>query len=304
MEGIGNTPLIRLNRLVEPGSAEVYVKFEGANPTGSMKDRMALSMIEGALATGQLKPGMTVLEYTGGSTGSSLAMVCAKKGIKCYFVSSDAFSKEKIQMMRAFGAVVEIIPSGNGSVTAKLIQKMGDRLEELNKNPNTFWVNQFNNPNNNKGYHAMADEIYEAMDGDFTEFIGPAGTGGCFSGNAERLKELNASIRCVVTEPYYVRVLSEGQRNGNHRLEGMGIGFLTKIFRTDLIDEVIPVKDEDAFDIARRLATEEGLMVGISSGANVWAALQRAKVLGPGKRVVAVLCDSGLKYLNGDLYQK
>ena len=304
MIGIGNTPLVRLNKMTDADMAEVYVKFEGANPTGSMKDRMALSMIEGAIKSGALKPGMTVIEYTGGSTGSSLAMVCAKKGIPCYFVSSDAFAEEKIQMMKAYGAVVEIIPSGDGTVTPLLIKQMGNRLSHIAKEVNTFWVNQFNNPDNNKGYHKMAEEIYEAMDGNFDEFIGPAGTGGCFSGNSERLKELLPNIRCAVTEPYYVRVLSEGQRNGKHRLEGMGIGFLTSIFRTDLIDEVIPVKDEYAYDTARRLAREEGLMVGISSGANVWAALQRARLIGPRKRIVTVLCDSGLKYLNGDLFKE
>ena len=304
MEGIGNTPLIKLNKLTGPNDAEVYVKYEGANPTGSMKDRMALSMIEGALDSGVLKPGMRVIEYTGGSTGSSLAMVCAKKGIPCYFVSSDAFAAEKIQMMRAFGATVELIPSGDGSVTPILIQKMGERLREIEKEGNCLWVNQFNNPNNKRGYHAMADEIISAMEGEFDEFIGPAGTGGCFSGNSERLKERMANVRCLATEPYYVRVLTEGQRNGKHRLEGMGIGFVTSIFRTDLVDEVVPVKDEDAFEIARRLSREEGLMVGISSGANVWAALQRAKELGPGKRIVTVACDSGLKYLNGDLFEE
>lgn len=304
MEGIGNTPLIKLNKLTGPNDAEVYVKYEGANPTGSMKDRMALSMIEGAMRSGLLKPGMTVIEYTGGSTGSSLAMVCAKKGMSSYFVSSDAFAEEKIQMMRAFGATVEIIPSGDGTVTPLLIKKMGQRLDHINKETNTFWVNQFNNPDNKYGYHAMADEIINAMDGSFDEFIGPAGTGGCFSGNSERLKECLPSVRCTVTEPYYVRVLMDGQRNGTHRLEGMGIGFVSSIFRTDLIDEVIPVKDEDAFEIARRLSKEEGLMVGISSGANVWAALKRAKELGAGKKIVTVACDSGLKYLNGDLFKE
>src|SRR5580765_7929932 len=159
MAAIGNTPLIKLERLAEPGCAEIYVKYEGANPTGSMKDRMALSMVEGAEKRGQLKPGGTVMDYTGGSTGSSLAMVCATKGYKAYFVSSDAFAEEKLQTMRAFGATLEIFPSENRKITAKLIDSMVARAKELSADPNIFWTNQFNNVDNRNAYHAMAREI-------------------------------------------------------------------------------------------------------------------------------------------------
>lgn len=303
MIGIGNTPLIKLNQLTDSNSADIYVKYEGANLTGSMKDRMALSMIEGAENDGFLNPDTTVIEYTGGSTGSSLAMICSAKGYKVHLISSDAFSKEKIQMMKAFGANVEIIPSKNGKISAELIRKMEVRVEELNNRPNTFWIDQFKNKNNRNGYHQMAQEILNELGSQIDEFIVGIGTGGCFSGNAEILKAENTNIKCIATEPYYVRALSNGDLSGSHQLEGMGIGFVPKICRLDLADEIIPIKDEDAFATARELASKEGIFGGISSGANVWAAMIRAKLLGKGKKIVTVICDSGLKYLNGNLYQ-
>lgn len=303
MIGIGNTPLIKLQRLSEPNCAEIYVKNEGANRTGSMKDRMALSMIEGAERRGVLKPGSTVIEYTGGSTGSSLAMICSAKGYKTHFVSSDAFSEEKIQTMRAFGAKVELIPSENGKITAQLINTMEKRIKELNQNPNTFWIDQFNNLDNRNGYHQMAKEILDELDKRIDEFIAGVGTGGCFSGNAEILKKAVPNIRCIATEPYFVRALSGGDMSGTHRLEGMGIGFVPSICRLDLADEILPIKDEDAYETSRKLATLEGIFGGITSGANVWAAIQRARIIGEGKRIVTVICDSGLKYLQGDLYK-
>jgi cysteine synthase len=303
MKAIGKTPLIKLERLPEPGCAEIYVKYEGANVSGSMKDRMALAMIEGAEKSGKLKPGGSVVEYTGGSTGSSLAMVCANKGYRAHFVSSDAFAAEKLQTMRAFGAEVEVIPSDNGKITAKLIQSMIERARELSKQPNTFWPDQFNNVDNKNAYHAMAKETIDVLGKDIDEFIMGAGTGGCFSGNAEVFKNEIPAIRCIAVEPFYVRALSGGDVTGKHRLEGIGTGFVPSIFRSDLADEIIAVRDEDAYETARKLARTEGLFGGITSGANVWAALQRARILGPGKKIVTVIADSGLKYLNGDLYK-
>ncbi len=303
MNRIGNTPLFRLEHLPEKGSAEVYVKWEGANPTGSMKDRMALSMIEGAEARGELRPGGRVVDYTGGSTGSSLAMVCAARGYRAHFASSDAFSEEKLQTMRAFGATVEVKPSGTGKVTPELIQSLIARVKELAAEPDTFWTDQFNNPDNRAGYHSMAHEILEALDGRFDEFITGVGTGGSFSGNAEVFKAEVPGVRCLAIEPANTRALSGQGPYGGHRLEGMGAGFVPSICRVDLIDEIVAVTDEDAYRTARRLATEEGLFAGISSGSNVWAALERARVLGPGHRVVTILCDSGLKYLRGDLFR-
>ncbi len=303
MAAIGNTPLIKLERLAEPGCAEIYVKYEGANPTGSMKDRMALSMVEGAEKRGQLKPGGRVMDYTGGSTGSSLAMVCATKGYKAHFVSSDAFATEKLQTMKAFGAELEIFPSGDGKITAKLIDSMIERARELSKEPNTFWTDQFNNIDNRNAYHQMAREIINELGKGIDEFIMGVGTGGSFSGNAEVLKKEIPGIRCIAIEPYYVRALSGGDVSGKHKLEGIGSGFVPAICRLDLADEIIAVKDEDAYETARKLARTEGIFGGTTSGANVWAAMQRARIIGPGKKIVTIIVDSGLKYLNGDLYK-
>ncbi|MBN9384954.1 MAG: cysteine synthase family protein [Chitinophagaceae bacterium] len=303
MPVIGKTPLIKLERLSEPGCADIYVKYEGANPTGSMKDRMALSMIEGAEKRGILKPGGSVVEYTGGSTGGSLAMVCANKGYRARFVSSDAFAKEKLQTMRAFGAELEVIPSGNGLITAKLIDTLIERARELSKQPNTFWTDQFNNVDNRNAYHIMAREIIDVLGNEIDEFIMGVGTGGCFSGNSEVFKQEIPGIRCIAIEPLHVRSLSGGDISGTHRLEGIGTGFVPSICRLDLADEVIPVSDEDAYDTARKLARQEGIFGGVTSGANVWAAIQRARAIGAGKKIVTIIVDSGLKYLNGELYR-
>lgn len=303
MKAIGKTPLIKLEKLSEPHCAEIYVKVEGGNPTGSMKDRMALSMIEGAERRGDLKPGGTVVEYTGGSTGSSLAMVCARKGYRAHFVSSDAFAEEKLQTMRAFGADLDIIPSDNGLITAKLIQSLIDRARELSKAPNTFWTDQFNNIDNRNAYHAMAREILDVLGKGIDEFITGVGTGGSFSGNAEVFKKEIPHIRCIPIEPLHVRSLSGGDTSGSHKLEGIGAGFVPSICRMDLADEILSVSDEDAYETARKLARVEGIFGGTTSGANVWAAMQRARVLGAGKRIVTIIVDSGLKYLDGDLYK-
>jgi len=303
MNAIGNTPLIKLERLSEPGCAGIYVKYEGANPTGSMKDRMALSMIEAAEKRGELKPGGTVVEYTGGSTGSSLAMVCATKGYKAHFVSSDAFAKEKLQTMKAFGAQLDLIPSEDGKITASLFVAMKERVNELCKTPNTFWTNQFNNEDNRNAYHDMAREIIHALGDNIDEFLMGVGTGGCFSGNAEVFKKVIPDIRCIAIEPLRVRALSGGDISGTHKIEGIGAGFVPSICRLDLADEIIAVSDDDAMETARRLAREEGIFAGTSCGANVWAAIQRARIIGPGKKIVTIIADTGLKYLSGDLYK-
>lgn len=303
MKAIGNTPLIKLEKLTGPNDAEIYVKYEGANPTGSMKDRMALSMVEGAERRGEIKAGGTVLDYTGGSTGSSLAMVCATKGYKAYFVSSDAFAEEKLQTMRAFGATLEIFPAENRKITAKLIDSMVARARELSKQPNTFWTDQFNNVDNRNAYHAMAKEIIDVLGKNIDEFIMGVGTGGAFSGNAEYFKKEIPGIRCIPIEPLNVRALSGGDKSGTHRLEGIGSGFVPTICRLDLADEIIAVSDQDAYDTARMLAKQEGIFGGATAGANVWAALQRAKKIGKLKKIVTIIPDSGLKYLNGELYR-
>ncbi len=299
---IGKTPLMKLRQLPGADSAAVYVKLEGANPTGSMKDRMALSMIEGAERRGELGPGGRVVEYTGGSTGSSLAMVCAMRGYDAHFVSSDGFSEEKLQTMRAFGATLEVIHAEGGVLTADVIDRMIARAKELIGEPGTFWPDQVNNLDNKRGYHGMGREIVEALDGRVDEFVVAVGGGGCISGNAEVLKESTPAVQVVGVEPYNVRNVSGGDTSGTHRLEGIGLSFVPKILRRDLIDRVVPVRDEDAYRTARELAQREGILGGVTSGANVWAALERARELGPGRTVVTVIIDSGLRYLNGDLF--
>ncbi len=303
MEAIGNTPLIKLDKLSEPGCAELFVKYEAGNPTGSMKDRMALSMIEGAERRGELRPGGTVVEYTGGSTGASLAMVCACKGYHAHFVSSDAFAEEKLRTMVAFGAQLELIPSESGLITAKLIDDLIARAEELCQAPNTFGTDQINNVDNRNAYHDMAREIIDVLGQDIDEFITGVGTGGCFSGNSEVFKKEIPNIRCIPIEPEDLRFLSGGDISGSHKLEGVGLGFVPSIFRMDLADEAMAVSDEDAYSTARKLARIEGIFAGTTSGANVWAAIQRARIIGPGKKIVTVIVDSGLRYLNGDLYR-
>jgi cysteine synthase A len=303
MNSIANTPLLKLERIVEPGSADIFVKYEATNPTMSMKDRMALSMIEGAERRGELKRGGTVIEFTGGSTGSSLAMVCALKGYKAHLVSSDAFSEEKLQTMRVFGAHVEVLPSDGGKINVGLFQRMNARIQELRQQPNTFWTDQFNNVDNKNAYHEMAREILTQTGNDVDEFVTGVGTGGSFSGTAEILKQHLPNVRCIAVEPEKVRALSGGDTTGAHKLEGIGTGILPPTLRRDLIDEVIPVADEEAYDAARKLARIEGIWGGTTSGANVWAALQRARALGPGRKIVTVVVDSGMKYLRGDLYR-
>src|SRR6266516_3378367 len=223
--------MFRLRKMAGPDRAEVWVKWEGANPTGSMKDRMALSMVEGAEKRGQLKPGGSVVEYTGGSTGSSLAMVCAAKGYRSHFVSSDAFAEEKLATMRALGATVDIVPSVDRKITPELIQEMIARARELSKQPNTFWTDQFNNVDNRNAYHNMAKEIINVLGKNIDEFIMGVGTGGSFSGNAEVFKNEIPNIRCFPIEPLHVQALSGGEKTGSHKLEGIGAGFVPSICR-------------------------------------------------------------------------
>ncbi len=300
---IGDTPLIKLERVTPGNGVEIWVKWEGANPTGSMKDRMALSMVQGAVARGALRPGGRVVEYTGGSTGSSLAMVCAALGYKAHFVSSDAFSEEKLQTMRAFGARLDVLPSEGGKITPALMQSMIARARALSTEPNTVWTDQFNNPDNPAAYRGMAEETLEALGGRFDEFVMMVGTAGCFSGNAAVFKTQVPGVRCIAGEPAESRALSGLAPTGGHRIEGTGPGFVPGIYRRDLADGVLAVTDADAMATARRLAREEGIWGGTSSGANVWMALERAKHLAAGARVVTTVCDSGLKYLRGDLYR-
>ena len=267
-----------------------------------MKDRMAVGMIAEGERSGALRPGMRVVEYTGGSTGGSLAMVCAALGYRAHLVTADCFAQEKTQTMRAFGAEVEVFESEGGRVTAELFDRFKARIAELADEPDTWWAQQFVNPGNAAGYRALGREIVEELGYGIDGFVMGMGTGGCFSGVAEVLKAHSPSIRCVAVEPAASRNLSGGSLGG-HRLEGIGVGFIPPGARLDLADEIAAISDEDAFATARTVARREGLAAGQTSGANVVAAQRLAADLGAGRRVVTILVDTGLKYLAGDLYR-
>jgi cysteine synthase A len=300
LDTIGRTPVVRLSRLVEPGMAEVWVKVESGNPTGSYKDRMALAMIEGAERSGRLAPGQTVVEYTGGSTGSSLAYVCGLKGYPLRIVSSDAFAREKLLTMQALGAEVEIVESPEG-ITPELIPSLMARAEEIVRDLAAYPTDQFRNADMLDGYAALGAELLEQLDGRMDAFCAYIGTGGCFIGATRELRRTLPDLLRVAIEPAESPVLSGGSP-GTHRIEGGGSGFRPPLLRDDDVDEVEVVSTEDAVAMARRAACEEGLWSGPSTGANLVVALGLARRLGPGKRVVTPLVDSGLKYLAGDVY--
>jgi cysteine synthase A len=300
--GIGNTPVVRLASQDDGSSAEIWVKLEAANPTGSYKDRMALAMIEAAEADGRLQPGQLVVEYTGGSTGSSLALVCAVKGYPLRIVSSDAFAAEKTATMRALGAEVELIPSPRG-ITPDLIPTMMKRAAEIAAETGGFATDQFNNTDMVDGYRKLGEEVLEQLAGDppVSAFCAYVGTAGCFLGVSQALAAGLPALHRVVVEPAESAVLSGGPP-GIHHIEGGGIGRRPPLLHPDDYDEVIAVSDADAFAGARRAARRDGIFSGPSTGANLLAAAQLARRLGPGHRVVTIQVDSGLKYLAGSLY--
>ena len=300
LAAIGRTPVVRLKRLAPPDGAEVFVKLEYFNPTGSYKDRMALAMIEGAEARGALRPGMRVVEYTGGSTGSSLAMVCAVKGYEFVPLSSDAFAEEKIRTMKAFGAAVEIVPSDGGKVTPALFDRFKARIAVMKDEPGTFWTNQFHNADALNGYRQIGAELLAQL-GSVDAFCGAVGTAGMLVGVSRALKEGGSRTRIVALEPDGSPMLTTG-RGGPHRVEGIAPGFLPPHLTTADYDEARAIDEGEARIMARRLAKEEGLFAGTSTGLNVVAALQLARELGPGRRVATVAVDTGLKYLAGDLF--
>ncbi|HJU42923.1 MAG TPA: cysteine synthase family protein [Vicinamibacterales bacterium] len=302
LKTIGNTPVVRLQRLVPPGAADVLVKLEYFNPTGSYKDRMALAMIEGAERRGTLKPGMRVIEYTGGSTGSSLAMVCAMKGYEFHPLSSDAFSEEKLNTMRAFGADLELIPSDGGRVTPALFDKFKARIAELAKQPNTFFTDQFNNDDALDGYEKIGRELIEQV-GRVDAFVGAVGSGGMLSGVSRALKAAGSKARVIALEPATCPLLTTG-KGGPHRVEGTAPGFWPPHLTKDVYDEARAIDENEGRAIARRAAREEGIFAGTSSGLNIKAAIDVARELGPGKVIATVAVDTGLKYLTGDLYKR
>lgn len=296
LETIGNTPLVELKRVVPKGCARIVVKVEGKNPTGSMKDRMAQAMIAAAERDGRLKPGDTVVEYSGGSTGASLALICAAKGYRLRIFSSDAFSEEKLVQMAAFGAELNIIPSGNGLITRRLIEAMIAAAREASLQPGTHWTDQLNNGDMIPGYFPMGREIWEQSEGRVDAFVQSIGTSASLQGVATMLRRNNPDVRIVAVEPGESAVLSGGPA-GAHRIEGIGIGYAPPLWKPDMVDEIIAVPTADAEAMALRLAREEGLFAGTSSGGNVIAAIRVGRRLGPSSTVATLLVDSGLKYL-------
>jgi cysteine synthase len=302
IDAIGGTPVVRLEQLVDDDSAEVWVKLESANPTGSYKDRMALAMIDAAERDGRLQPGQTVVEYTGGSTGSSLAYICALRGHPLRIVSSDAFAAEKIATMRAFGADVELISSPRG-ITPELIPAMVRRAGEIAAETKAFWTDQFNNTDMIDGYRRLGDELLEQLPGPpaIAAFCSYIGTAGCFLGTTRALHAKLPALQRIAVEPGESAVLS-GRAAGTHHIEGGGIGRWPPMLEPDDVDEVIAVPEAVAFETTRRAARSDGIFSGPSTGANLVAALEIARRLGPGHRVVTVQVDSGLKYLSSGLY--
>jgi cysteine synthase A len=303
LQAIGNTSLVPLRRVVPAGCAEVLVKLEWENPTGSFKDRMALAVIGRAAADGRLRPGDSIVEYTGGSTGASLAFVGAALGYRSRIVTSDAFSPEKLAQMAAFGAELTLVPSEGGLTTKKLILDMIEEARRLAAEPNHYWTDQLNNQDSVAGYHPLGEEIVTQTAGRVDAFVHCVGTAASSRGVATVLKRHRTDILTVAVEPAESPVLSGGAP-GPHKIEGVGIGSIPPLWDPSLIDEVIPIATEAAKEMARRLAREEGLFSGTSAGANVLAAIEVARRLGRGKTVVTLLGDSGLKYLNTDVYRR
>ena len=299
IEIIGNTPIVKLQKIVEKGCGEIYLKLEAYNPTGSKKDRMALAMIEGAERRGLLKRGMTVVEYSGGSTGAGLAFVCTLKGYRFRLITADVFGKEKIGLMRSLGADVEIIKSENGKITKELINKMINRAKEISKEPNTFFTNQLDNRDVIEGFVPLGEEILDQLGEDIDAICDTVGTAGTLMGIAKAFKENKTKI--IAVEPSSSPILSNGIK-GSHNVEGVGLGFIPAIYNPELVDEVITIEESHARQTSRDLALKEGIFCGTSSGMNVAAAIEISKKLGPRSKVVAIACDTGLKYLSEGLF--
>lgn len=302
LASIGNTPLVELRRVVPPGAARIVAKLEWANPTGSMKDRMAVAAIEAAEASGGLRPGGTVVEYTGGTTGVSLAFVCAAKRYNMEVVFSDAFSDEKRWTMEAFGARITDVRSDNKQINAALIRGMIAKAAEISARPNHWYCDQFNNHAAIDGYLPLGRELWEQTGGEVHAFVHSVGTAHSIHGVTRALWEKNPAIRIVAVEPAESPVLSGGP-SGSHHIEGMGAGFIPPLWQPELVNELASVSTAEAKEMARRLAREEGIFAGTSTGANVVAAIRVAQSLGAGATVATIAVDSGLRYLSTDVYR-
>ncbi len=301
LERIGGTRLLELKRIIPDSCARILIKLESENPTGSMKDRMALAMIEAGERSGRLKPGGRVVEYTGGSTGVSLALVCAAKGYPLSIVTSDAFSAEKRRHMAALGAELTVVPSENGGMDEALTRAMIAAAGEIAEKTGAFWTDQLNNDSQLAAYHKMGEEVWQQSGGRIDAFVQSTGTAASVRGIAEALRLHKPDIWIAAVEPAESAVLSGGP-TGVHRIEGVGAGFVVPLWEPSLVDEIVPVSTEDAMAMARLLARSDALFAGTSTGANLSAALRIGRRLGPEATVVTVMCDSGLKYLSTDLY--
>ncbi|WP_439498536.1 PLP-dependent cysteine synthase family protein [Bosea sp. (in: a-proteobacteria)] len=294
---IGGTSLLPLRRIAPATSGRILLKLESENPTGSMKDRMALAMVAAAEADGRLKPGGSVVEYTGGSTGVSLALVCAVKGYPLHVVTSDAFAREKLEHMRALGAQLQVVPSEDGRMTEKLTRDMIAAAGVIARETGSFWTDQMNNQDQLAAYRDMAEEIWHQTEGRIDGFVQSVGTAASLRGIGEALRQRNGRIRIVAVEPAESPVLSGG-KTGAHKIDGIGAGYVVPLWRAEAADRIERVSTEEAAAMAQRLAREEGLFGGTSTGANVVAALRLAEQLGPETTVVTVMCDTGMKYLS------
>lgn len=296
---IGATPIVKLGKTSAMVGGNIYAKLESSNPGGSIKDRICLSMIETAERAGRIRPGDTIIEPTSGNTGIGLALVAAVKGYKAILIMPESMSTERFGLLSSFGAEVILTPAIDG-MKGSIVE--AERL--LKENPDYFMPDQFSNPANPEIHRkTTAPEIWDALSGKVDAFVAAVGTGGTITGVGEVLKGRNSSIKIIAVEPATSQVLSGGSP-GPHKIQGIGAGFIPKVLNREVIDEIIPVTDEDAFETAKMLAREEGLMVGISSGANVFAAMKVAKRLGPAKNVVTVLPDTGERYISIEKYFK
>lgn len=301
LDRIGGTPLVELRHLAPKDGARILVKLESDNPTGSMKDRMALAMVTAAERDGRLSPGQRVVEYTGGSTGVSLSLICAVKGYPLSIVTSDAFSLEKRNHMAALGAELTVVRSDAGGMNAALTREMIEMARGITGRSGGFWTDQLNNADQLSAYHRMGEEIWDQTGGRVDAFVQSTGTAASVRGVAEALRSRRSDVHCVAVEPAESPVLSGGP-TGVHRIEGVGAGFVVPLWDGSVISEVATVSTGEAMAMARRLAAVEGLFAGTSTGANLVAALAVAGRLGPEATVVTVMCDSGIKYLSTALY--
>ena len=294
---IGNTSLLALRNIVPGNGSRLLLKLENENPTGSMKDRMALAMIEAAETDGRLTAAGSVVEYTGGSTGVSLSLICAVKGYPLHIVTSDAFAREKLEHTKILGATLQIVHSESGGMTEKLTRDMIEAARILAERPGSFWTDQLNNKDQLPAYHKMAEEIWTQTAGQIDGFVQSVGTAASLRGTGEALRRHNEQIRIVAVEPSESPVLSGGQP-GSHKIDGVGAGFVVPLWQEDIANQIEQVSTEEAKAMVMRLAREEGLFAGTSTGGNVIAALRLAEQLGPDATVVTVMCDTGMKYLS------